>query len=138
MYNTYYNCMYQPWRNCLPSTNGSNTTSYYNTTAGAGIFSNTTNGTYYATYICSNLLTVAPNKANILEAFFLTFFTAAASLFYSSSWKISFKILEIFAVFFLLSMFFSYLKILYFNFTSLFFYIFTLYFIFNQWFFSKN
>ena len=76
--------MYQPWRNCLPSTNGANTTSYYNTTSASGAFSNSTNGTYYAAYSCSNSLTFAPNKAQILEVYFLTFLTAATALFYST------------------------------------------------------
>jgi hypothetical protein len=49
------------------------------------MFSNTTNGTYYALYTCLTPLSVSANKANILEAYLLTFFNAAASLFYSSS-----------------------------------------------------
>ena len=82
-YNSLLNCYYQPWRNCLPSVNGT----YYNSTAAFGFAANATNGSYPFGYYCTSFLPIAyqgQGAVKMTEALAAIF--TVLSVLYVSAW----------------------------------------------------
>jgi hypothetical protein len=65
--NTVMSTYYLPTKYCLSSVNGNSTTTYYNSTAMAGIYLNSTNTSAMNPYVCQSMFGYKMMSASVLE-----------------------------------------------------------------------